>query len=102
MSELSDSINALFQFHEGPIKTLGKSRIKLLQQRFNSMKVRLKRKCVTAVLTPLLCFNSMKVRLKLDCSGFFFSCPVFQFHEGPIKTITVQDVLDVIKSVSIP
>ena len=54
----------LFQFHEGPIKTLLIMPLILLLLSFNSMKVRLK-PCTRVV--PLL-------RMR------------FQFHEGPIKT----------------
>ena len=55
----------LFQFHEGPIKTLTLSAVVLLCSRFNSMKVRLKPE-----------------KAKLDQL-----VQQFQFHEGPIKTI---------------
>ena len=55
---------ALFQFHEGPIKTLSLCLTRQSVQCFNSMKVRLK--LSVAVITPALAdgLNSMKVRLK--------------------------------------
>ena len=54
----------LFQFHEGPIKTLLMPQMVLCKVSFNSMKVRLKLKVVLTPLLLLNCFNSMKVRLK--------------------------------------
>ena len=54
----------MFQFHEGPIKTLTPLAVVLLCSRFNSMKVRLKQ-----TLPKLVVFRAL-----------------FQFHEGPIKT----------------
>ena len=54
-----------FQFHEGPIKTEDRTKYQVYSARFNSMKVRLKRR---------ICANVL---------GF---ATLFQFHEGPIKT----------------
>ena len=55
----------LFQFHEGPIKTLLSAISRNLLPGFNSMKVRLKHGDT-----------------KLRCT----TTHTFQFHEGPIKT----------------
>ena len=55
----------MFQFHEGPIKTLRP----------------------LWVLSLLTCFNSMKVRLKPKKDNNTAIFKEFQFHEGPIKTL---------------
>ena len=55
---------------------------------FNSMKVRLKPLGLMYSLNCIMRFNSMKVRLKhrvLTCTRLRTN--VFQFHEGPIKTL---------------
>ena len=54
----------LFQFHEGPIKTLRDRVRRKNKSSFNSMKVRLKLFAYLVELTWKACFNSMKVRLK--------------------------------------
>ena len=55
----------MFQFHEGPIKTVGG---------------------VGPSARGLQCFNSMKVRLKQSYKLGELQNSLFQFHEGPIKT----------------
>ena len=55
----------MFQFHEGPIKTSRNTAGKSLM---------------------VSCFNSMKVRLKRRCTLQQDLAVQFQFHEGPIKT----------------
>ena len=77
---------SLFQFHEGPIKTLVGLRMIFSNLCFNSMKVRLKRTLVMVILLRVLCFNSMKVRLKPLAARYETGLTMFQFHEGPIKT----------------
>ena len=54
----------MFQFHEGPIKTIEREKFDISFQGFNSMKVRLK---------PFLAMLNRLIAM-------------FQFHEGPIKT----------------
>ena len=76
----------MFQFHEGPIKTLlANSRNNHLYC-FNSMKVRLKQNVAEGIKAQNDCFNSMKVRLKLKIGFTMMTKAQFQFHEGPIKT----------------
>ena len=81
---------SLFQFHEGPIKT--NTQILQLQAEgsFNSMKVRLKLTIKKTLTLRIFCFNSMKVRLK-QLAGFDPTYnDLFQFHEGPIKTLSAR------------
>ena len=55
------------------------------------MKVRLKRTTTSALMSVAACFNSMKVRLKRYAGdGNTAPLPLFQFHEGPIKTVSGQ------------
>ena len=57
---------ALFQFHEGPIKTTS----------------------YASLCHGYMSFNSMKVRLKLRFRFINFGLiSLFQIHEGPIKTM---------------
>ena len=65
------------------------------------MKVRLKLVATVARCTLCFGFNSMKVRLKQQESYTQFLCSMFQFHEGPIKTVFLVSSL-VPKRVSIP
>ena len=61
-----------------------------IQPCFNSMKVRLKLSRVCACLLRTFGFNSMKVRLKhLEHHQIIMMMKKFQFHEGPIKTLTL-------------
>ena len=55
----------MFQFHEGPIKTMISFASSAIVSR---------------------CFNSMKVRLKPFARVCKYAAELFQFHEGPIKT----------------
>ena len=80
--------NQSFQFHEGPIKTDWNAEYISPETRFNSMKVRLKLSPITIFFSIILCFNSMKVRLKRGGKFDFVVREQFQFHEGPIKTLT--------------
>ena len=58
------------------------------------MKVRLKLHSPKSTATGSLRFNSMKVRLKLgNVLLHADALPVFQFHEGPIKTMLVTVIL---------
>ena len=99
-----------FQFHEGPIKTslmmlfhscincFNSMKVRLkhtlpIRQfsvpRFNSMKVRLKPAEDGVLRGSRNCFNSMKVRLKPVRAIFTRRTILFQFHEGPIKTVEI-------------
>ena len=85
---LHDFVLTLFQFHEGPIKTIAKLYPRSLVSSFNSMKVRLKQLDQLVKQGELTGFNSMKVRLKqVDNSFTDLRVIRFQFHEGPIKTL---------------
>ena len=57
---------------------------------FNSMKVRLKLYLLFRAFPTLLGFNSMKVRLKHKHGRPLWADPLFQFHEGPIKTFNFE------------
>ena len=76
----------MFQFHEGPIKTLLKRQQDWSEKSFNSMKVRLKRK-VSGVISAVILFQFHEGPIKtLPLALPRFSLFWFQFHEGPIKT----------------
>ena len=60
----ANALILLFQFHEGPIKTLRPNTLRVGVRSFNSMKVRLKRVICSTFVTVVMRFNSMKVRLK--------------------------------------
>ena len=67
------------------------------------MKVRLKQACGEGGEACFECFNSMKVRLKRYAGdGNTAPLPLFQFHEGPIKTAHLRVCLGVSHFVSIP
>ena len=91
---------ALFQFHEGPIKT-GRGRPQKSRSLFQFHEGPIKTEFAQPVLKGLYCFNSMKVRLKrigrAVCSGSIR----FQFHEGPIKTKS-RSINTELVTVSIP
>ena len=96
-----------FQFHKGPIKApiaeeattdlscfnsikvrlkrLARCSVMQRSTSFNSIKVRLKQVNHRCGQSRDICFNSIKVRLKHAGDGNTASCPVFQFHKGPIK-----------------
>ena len=76
-----------FQFHEGPIKTFSYVLSVSYCLCFNSMKVRLKPFVVFSLSIFQSSFNSMKVRLKRILLAQIFGLFLFQFHEGPIKTV---------------
>ena len=69
----------MFQFHEGPIKTV----------------------MANLILNAVSSFNSMKVRLKQSLNRKIGWSILFQFHEGPIKTKCVARHM-VFDLVSIP
>ena len=63
-------ISLMFQFHEGPIKTLLKATCNTFVIGFNSMKVRLKHENSSECWQYGFGFNSMKVRLKRGACFF--------------------------------
>ena len=90
-----------FQFHEGPIKTLGHSLQTYSNRVFQFHEGPIKTHFSLEELTHTRSFNSMKVRLKLAMTGEEYVMSEFQFHEGPIKTHGPQCCLGR-KPVSIP
>ena len=79
---------SVFQFHEGPIKTIESDDRTIRFSRFQFHEGPIKTmQLIDSSHAALMSFNSMKVRLKLDNSEKdFLRDKLFQFHEGPIKT----------------
>mgnify|MGYP000208750417 CR=1 FL=1 len=79
---------ALFQFHEGPIKAIPVNKLFAVDTtfQFHEGPIKALLRLILAILWR--CFNSMKVRLKhFWTAKGYGEVGAFQFHEGPIKAL---------------
>ena len=79
--------NAMFQFHEGPIKTFNDETVFVDLFGFQFHEGPIKTNTQIMQLQAEGSFNSMKVRLKPFAAYPRYFKALFQFHEGPIKTL---------------
>ena len=78
----------LFQFHEGPIKTVRFKVACVIISGFNSMKVRLKQSRPAGLKSTSTSFQFHEGPIKTEQANTYnVDYMAFQFHEGPIKTL---------------